>query len=160
MGRLGYIGHAEMLHSASFLPQRRLRARCVFFLPDSVSVAPRLAFSLCSSPPCALVSLDSILDAAGISQPVAKSSMKALQSKHYRLKWPRQTASFIKKEKLSSTVLNSCAAKLQHQGLFAQLTARQQRLLVARYAWTWQKTRLHVSTFPNMSQLGNIWQPI
>ena len=145
MGQLGYAGHAELVNSSRFLPQRRLRAWCVFFHTGHASIMPSLAFSLCC-PTEQAASLDSVLDEQDKSQPLAWARMKPLQPKQLSLKWPRRTATFIRHAKLSAAVLNSCATKLQYQGSFARLTARQQRLLVARFAWMWQKRRLLVLT--------------
>lgn len=69
MNKLGYAGHAELVDSSMFLPQRRLRAWCVFFRAGHASIVPSLAFSLCC-PTEQAASLDSVLDEQDNSQPL------------------------------------------------------------------------------------------
>lgn len=140
MLELGCKGHAELLNSSTFLPQRRCRAWCVF-VRAACARSPELAFSFAHSCPASSCSLTTVLDddAAHDGEPLAEALLKPIAPQQQKMKWVRKTGAFIKQHKLSPHHLAASLGWLQRHAAFSLLTAREQRLVVARLAWLRQR---------------------
>ena len=148
---MGYIEEIELINSNVFIPQRRFRLWMVFMRKDVVSGlnVGISAFRFCApsiTSHIGVSELNRFLDESGDRQqaatpPGALQPLKDLPSNSSQLKWPKHTAMFLKKNSLDKRVMAHCLSRLQRQQNFAKLLAREQRLLLAHYAYAiqWRK---------------------
>lgn len=168
---MGYIEEIELVNSYVFIPQRRFRLWMVFMRKDAVSGlnVGVSAFRFCTPSVTSHVGVSELsrfLDVSGgccqaaAPPPKALQPLKELTEHAAQLKWPKHTARFLKKNSLDKKVMAYCMSGLQKQQYFSKLSAREQRLLLAHYAyaiqcrkqlgWLWVVYDVYVALFSSL----------
>ena len=135
----GYIGHAETLNSSSWLPQRRQRVYMMFFL---ATMCAQRCIDVCLEVTKATqvkTSLDMFLLPDGLAAETKHAGRPKVFRADRGTKWLRHTLSFIKGHSLQPKILSIMKKGLERCPAFHTLTLREQRLLVCRLAFIWQK---------------------
>ena len=149
---MGYVDEVDLINSRVFLPQRRLRLWCVFIRKDMAAAKGSIsAFRFCApdiTSQIGISELNCFLDMdTGRKQVIGRKAaatpaptLRPLEG-HAQFKWPKHTATFLKKNALDKKVMAHCLAGLEGQENFSKLSAREQRLLLAHYTYAFQKRK-------------------
>ena len=135
---LGYIGHAEILNSGDWVPQRRHRVYMLFFRQHFASPG---CMKLCFEVALATRSQYSLDSFLSLDDSIPRHQMVCRRSRKSHGKWVQRTLSFIRNQLLKPKVLALMKSALERCPQFQRLSLREQRLLACRFAMLWQQKK-------------------
>ena len=137
MEQLNYVYHPEVVDASEWVPQKRQRVYILCLKRghgDPHAVFSMLRKTQPRAPPCLVDFLE--LPPGENHHPVNPlPSPKPFQSGHKVKKWQLKTKAYIELHELPVALMAAVSRRLRSFPAFAERTAREQYLLIVKYAW-------------------------